>query len=281
MHKFTREGESMLEIILDEFHYSTLWNGGILIYIGFIFIVYFLLLPQDKQYPIWKQVTFVLGMLAVFVALGSPINIIARIKFSYHILQLILLLLVAPPLIVTGFKTEIFERARRIQIFDKIFGFLTKPVVGFLTFFILFYSYHIASVFNFARLDLYINYFFMLALLIAGILLWIPIVSSKFLNAKKKRTFTILTILFFVPYSLVLLLTDGSLYLVYTDVELFMQSLAVCMPNIRELPPEFAAALLPFNPTEEQMQGGIMLLISQLFLFGMALFVAPKYSKGN
>lgn len=264
----------MLEIILDEFHYSTLWNGGILIYIGFIFIIYFLLLPQNKKYPVWKQIMFVAGMIAVFAALGSPINVIARIKYSYHIIQLVLLLLVAPPLIIIGFKIEIFEHAKKINILDKILNFLAKPIVGFLSFFILFYTYHIASVFNFARLDLYINYFFMLALLIAGILLWMPIVSQRFLNTKKKQLYILFCILFFIPYSLVLLLSDKSLYLVYTDVELFMQSLTVCMPNIKELPPEFAAALLPFNPEEEQVQGGVMLLISQLILFGIAFFAA-------
>ncbi|MEI3600089.1 MULTISPECIES: cytochrome c oxidase assembly protein [unclassified Oceanobacillus] len=264
----------MLEIILDEFHYSTLWNGGILIYIGFIFIIYFLLLPQNKKYPVWKQIMFVAGMIAVFAALGSPINVIARIKYSYHIIQLVLLVLVAPPLIIIGFKIEIFEHAKKINILDKTLNFLAKPIVGFLSFFILFYTYHIASVFNFARLDLYINYFFMLALLIAGILLWMPIVSQRFLNTKKKQLYILFCILFFIPYSLVLLLSDKSLYLVYTDVELFMQSLTVCMPNIKELPPEFAAALLPFNPEEEQMQGGVMLLISQLILFGIAFFAA-------
>ncbi len=269
----------MLEIILDEFHFSTLWNGGILIYMGFIFIIYFLLLPQDFKYPLWKQVAFVLGMVAVFAALGSPINVIARIKFSIHILQLILLLLIAPPLLIIGFKNEIFERARKVKILGSILKFLSKPIVGFLAFFVLFYWYHVASVFNHARLDLFINYLFMLALLFVGILLWLPIISPSKLNKNRKRVYILLSIIFLIPYGLILLFQDQSLYLVYTDIEMFMQSLAVCMPSIKEIPPEFAAALLPYNPVEEQFQGGMMLVLSQLVIFGIAFIVGPKYSK--
>lgn len=271
----------MLEIILDEFHYSTLWNGGILIFSGFMLIIYFLLLPQEKKYPIWKQAAFVLGIIAVFAALGSPINVIARIKFSIHILQLVLLLLVAPPLLVIGFKNEIFDRVKEIRMLNQLLKLLTKPTVGFLAFFIVFYGYHIASVFNYARLDLYINYFFMLALLFVGILLWVPVISKKYLSKRNKQIYILLSILCFLPNSLVLLFSNQSLYLVYTDVGLFMQSLAVCMPNVDNLTPEIAASLLPFNPVEEQVQGGIILLSSQLILFGIALFLAPKYSKAS
>ena len=268
----------MLEIILADFHFSTLWNGGILIYMGFILIIYFLLLP-DKKVPIWRQVVFVLGMLAVFAALGSPINVIARIKYSTHIIQLVLLLLVAPPLLVIGSKNDIFRRASDIKVLDVILKILSNPIVGFIAFFGLFYVYHLPGVFNPARLDLYVNYFFMFALLFVGILLWIPIVSPKALSKKKKWIFVVLSIVAFIPYAVILLLQEQSLYLVYTDAELFLESLAVCMPNVKDLTPEMAAALLPYNPIDEQKLGGIFLLASQVILF-VSLFLQPKYEKG-
>ncbi|MHA6251582.1 cytochrome c oxidase assembly protein [Oceanobacillus sp. CAU 1775] len=266
----------MLEIILDEFHFSTLWNGGIFIYIGFIFVIYFLLLPQDKKYPIWKQLAFVLGMLAVFAALGSPINIIARIQFSTHIVQLILLLLVAPPLLIIGFKNEIIERAKEIKVLKSILSFLQKPAVGLISFFAIFYIYHIPAVFNYARLDLFINYFFMLALLFTAILLWLPIVSPNRMQAKGKQLYALLIFILFVPYSLLLFFFENSLYIVYSDAELFLQTLEACIPNLDGIPPELAASLLPFDPVYEQVKGGWFLLITQGVFF-LTASLSPKF----
>lgn len=269
----------MLEIILADFHFSTLWNGGILIYMGFILIIYFLLLP-DKNFPVWRQVVFVLGMIAFFAALGSPINVIARIKYSTHIIQLVLLLLVAPPLLVIGSKNEIFKRAMDIKILGNVLKFLKHPIVAFVLFFGLFYVYHLPKVFNPARLDLYVNYFFMFALLFVGILLWIPIFSPSALPKTKKWIYVILSILAFIPYAVILLTQEQSLYIVYTDAELFLQSLAVCMPNVKDLTPEMAAAFMPYNPIDEQKLGGILLLASQVILIA-SLFIKPKYNNHN
>lgn len=269
----------MLEIILDEFHFSTLWNGGIFIFIGFILIIYFLLLPQEKKHPIWKQAIFVLGMLAVFAALGSPLNVIARIKFSTHIVQLVLLLLVAPPMLIFGFKNEIFKRAKEIKILAYLLKIVTQPILGFILFFSIFYVYHIPAIFNYARLDLYINYFFMFALLVAAILLWLPIITVKRLTVKQKLLYIVLNILLFIPASLVLFTYDSSLYNVYSDADLFLQSLEACIPNLDGIPPEIAASLLPFDPVKEQVQGGVLLLISQSIIFIAAALVVPKYSK--
>lgn len=269
----------MLEIILDEFHFSTLWNGGIFIFIGFILIIYFLLLPQEKKHPIWKQILFVIGMLAVFAALGSPINVIARIKFSTHIIQLVLLLLVAPPLLILGFKNEIVERAREINILNRFLNILTQPILSFILFFAIFYIYHIPAIFNFARLDLYINYFFMFALLIAAILLWLPIIYANKLQAKQSVLYIALTILLLIPSSLVLFFYDSSLYLVYSDVDLFLQSLEACIPNLDGIPPEIAASLLPFDPVQEQVHGGILLFISQSIIFFASALIGLRHRK--
>ena len=280
LDRLLKEGELyLLEIILDEFHFSTLWNGGIFIFIGFILIIYFLLLPQEKKHPIWKQTIFVIGMLAVFAALGSPINVIARIKFSTHIIQLVLLLLIAPPLLILGFKNEITQRAKEIKLLHSILKILTKPVIGLILFFAIFYVYHIPAIFNFARLDLYINYFFMFALLFAPILLWLPIISAINLTSKQKAVYIVLNIVLLLPASLILFFHENSLYLVYSDVDLFLQSLEACIPNLDGIPPEIAESLLPFNPVQEQVLGGIFLLVSQCIIFLFAVFIAPKYSK--
>lgn len=100
----------MLDIILDEFHFSTLWNGEILLFGLFSAIIYLFLLPEEKNHSIWKTILFFTGLIVLFISIRSPINVIARIKLSTHIKQLILLLLVVPPLLIIGFKTKLWNK---------------------------------------------------------------------------------------------------------------------------------------------------------------------------
>jgi len=258
----------MLEIILDEFHFSTMWNGGILLFILFGVIAYIFLLPAGKDHTIWKSVLFYLGLVALFIALGSPINVIARIKYSTHIIQLIFLLLVAPPLLIVGFKKEILKKAKSIEVVDKMIRTITKPAVALVIFYVLFYVYHIPAVFNFARVDLFLNYLFFFALFIAAILLWTSIMSPKSsLSNKQKSQYALINIILFIPYSIILFAANEGLYSLYTDVDLFISSLALCLPDVRNVPPEFFQTLLPYDPVQEQQLGGMILIISQVILF--------------
>ncbi len=263
----------MLDIILDEFHFSTMWNGGIFLFLIFGLIIYFFLLPEDDKFSMRKAVLFVAGTMALFAALGSPLNIIGRIQFSTHIIQLILLLIAAPPLLILGFKNKIFEKVKSVSFLDKTFHFLTRPMTATILFQGLFYGYHIPIIFNFARMDLYLNYFFLLAVFIAAILMWIPIISQNILSKQKKIIYILMNSLLLVPYSLILILAGEALYVIYTDVDLFVSSLAACFPDLDSVPDDFFAALLPFEPVHEQKVGGWYWLGGQLIIFALSILL--------
>jgi len=259
----------MLEFIIDEFdfHVSTLWNGGVVLFILFFIILYIFILPSGKNHTVWKTVIFFAGLIALFIALGSPINIVARIKYSSHIIQLIFLLLVAPPLLIYGFKKEIIERAREIEWIDQTIRILTKPVNALILFFVLFYIYHVPFVFDFVRIDLFLNYLFFFLLFGAAILLWIPILSEKSkLTGNQKMLYAIVNIVLFIPYSLILFTANEGLYLLYTDTEMFRSSVELCLPNEEDVPPEFYQALIPYDPVQQQVEGGKVLLIWQVII---------------
>ncbi|GAB3803194.1 cytochrome c oxidase assembly protein [Virgibacillus kimchii] len=262
----------MLDIILDEFHFSTMWNGGIFLFLMFGLIIYFFLLPEDK-FSLKKAILFVAGTIALFAALGSPLNVIGRIQFSTHIIQLILLLLVSPPLLILGFKNKIFEKVKSYAFLDKTFRFLTRPVTAAVLFQVFFYGYHVPVIFNFARMDLYLNYFFLLVIFISAILLWIPIISQNILSKRNKVIYILINGLLLVPYSLVLILAKDALYIIYTDVDLFVTSLEACFPDVNTVPDGFFAALLPFEPVHEQKIGGWYLLGGQMIIFGITLLL--------
>src|SRR5690606_39686500 len=145
----------MLDIMLKEFPFSSLWNMGIFLFLGFIVIIYLFILPQEKKHPFWKSIIFFIGLLIVFAGAGSPLNIIGRIEFSTHIVQVVLLSLIAPPLLIIGMKKKIFVLAQKITILQKILFVLTKPYIAIILYFLVLYIYHHPPIFDQARVDLY------------------------------------------------------------------------------------------------------------------------------
>lgn len=266
----------MLDIILDEFHFSTLWNGGIFLFTMFAAIIYFFLLPASKKHSWWKSFAFLLGLIVIFIAIASPLNVTGRIKFSTHSLQLVLLLLVAPPLLIAGFKTAILERMKSIGSMKKVMIVLTKPVVATVLFQIVFYSYHIPFMFNFARLDLYLNYFFLLALFLSSVLLWIAILSPDQLSRGQKWKYSFVNVILLTPFSVILFFANTGLYAIYSDINLFMSALALCLPDLTDVPPEFFASLLPFDPVHEQWLGAIIFFAGKLISFAVVTFLSAK-----
>ncbi|MFC4024594.1 cytochrome c oxidase assembly protein [Oceanobacillus longus] len=269
----------MLDLILDEFHFSTLWNGGILIFSMFAAIIYFFLLPTSRKHPLWKSIVFVFGLIVIFIAVGSPLNVTGRIKFSSHIIQMVLLLLVAPPLLIAGMKSEILERLKSFAFLERVVDELKRPVTAILIFQLFFYGYHIPYIFNFARIDLYLNYFFLLALFISAIILWIPIMSLKQLTVEKKWKYTLINIILLIPFSVLLFMSREGIYAIYSDIELFMSALALCLPDLTDVPVEFFASLLPFDPVQEQKIGAIIFLVSQVIIFSVGTLVGNKRRK--
>lgn len=265
----------MLEIIMEEYHFSTLWNGGIMIFCLFAAIVYLFILPASKNHPLWKTILFMVGLTAIFAAIGSPINIEGRMRLSTHILQLLLLLFIAPPLLVAGFKTEVLGFAKKVPWLEKGLQILNSPLLAVILFCLFFYGYHIPAVFNLARMDLYLNYFFMFGLFLSSVLLWVQIVKA---GGKKKqhRNYAVLTMLLLLPFSLLLFVSGEGIYAVYSDVDFFISAMELCLPALDTLSEDFYIALLPFDPVYEQQLGGIMFLAGQVMLIGGWALLSEK-----
>ncbi|SHG70269.1 cytochrome c oxidase assembly protein [Ornithinibacillus halophilus] len=263
----------MLEILLDEFMFGSLWNGGIFLFVAFAAIIYLFLLPHDDRHSIWKTLSFSLGLIAVFASIGSPLNIIGRIQFSTHIIQVVLLLFVAPPLLVYGFKQKSIDLVKdKLPVVKRFINFVTKPLFAIILFYGLVYVYHISFVFDFARMDLFLNYFYLLALFVAAILFWVPIISTNY-SYKQRLIYTSSNILLLIPLSLIWLLVDKSLYTTYTDMTSFIAAMELCLPAGETLPTEYYSMLLPFDPVAEQVKGGLILLVAQLAIFSIALLL--------
>ena len=65
--------------------------------------------------PPWRAVTFLLGLLSLWVALASPMDVFNGFVLTAHMLQHMLLMMVAPPLILLG--APLIPMVRGLPIF--------------------------------------------------------------------------------------------------------------------------------------------------------------------
>lgn len=81
-----------------------------------------------KAAPWWRQLCFALGLLTVFAALVSPVDVLAEQVFAMHMTQHVLLLDVAPILLLLGTTKVLLRPAtRRMHRIEDAAGPLASP----------------------------------------------------------------------------------------------------------------------------------------------------------
>src|SRR5215831_3861887 len=94
--------------------------------------------------PAWRAVAFLSGLLTVWIALASPIDAINSLLLTAHMLQHMLIVMVAPPLILLGaplvpimrgfpgFARELVGPIAKVRAAERVGRGLTNPVAGLL-----------------------------------------------------------------------------------------------------------------------------------------------------
>ncbi|WP_449538827.1 cytochrome c oxidase assembly protein [Ferdinandcohnia sp. Marseille-Q9671] len=274
----------MISQILDGFSFHAQWNGGIIFFTLILSVLYMFLLPTPQGHKLYKTISFVGSMLLILLAVGSPLNLLGRMLFRAHIIQIVAILLIAAPLLVVGVKTELLQKTLTNNGIKKIYRFFTHPLFAIVLFHGLFIGYHIPVVFDWIRTGYFTNYFFLIGLIVAAVFLWWPIIGPipehDPLSLRQKLTYIVVNIVLFVPVTVFLLLANGELYTVYSDTSQMLAAIALCMPLGEEVPPDLLETLLPYPPLSEQKNGAIILFVSQALIFGLsAIWLVMKNRK--
>ncbi|MFT4413826.1 cytochrome c oxidase assembly protein [Fredinandcohnia humi] len=267
----------MVGQILDGFSFHAQWNGGVIFFTLILIVLYLFLLPAPKEKNTFKSIAFVSSMLLILFTVGSPLNLLGRMLFRAHIIQVVILFLIAAPLLVIGFKTAFLNKVLKNNTTKKVYNVMTHPVFTIVLFHGLFIVYHLPALFDWIRTGYFTNYFFLVGLIVAAVLLWWPLLSpisnQKTLSYKQKMIYIGTNCVLFVPVTLFLFLADKELYSVYSDTSQMLASLALCMPLGEEIPPDILDTLLPYPPLGEQRYGAILLFVSQMLLLGVTAFL--------
>ena len=126
-----------------------------------------------------QTATFTAGVLVIFVALLSPIHEISdRYLFSAHMLQHVLLTLVAPPLLLLGTPDWLIRPLLRPNWSFRLARLATHPISAFVLFNVAFSVWHIPALYDTSVTNHGVHVAEHLLFMATAVLLWWPIASS-------------------------------------------------------------------------------------------------------
>lgn len=143
------------------------------------------LASRGRRWKTRRTIAFFAGLVAIDLALQSPIATMTGTYFQAHIVQHLLLMAVAPPLLAMGAPSTLFlqttSRRRKERwlavLRSRPFAVLTHPaLVAFLYFGVMF-IFFLSSLINLAMNHMWLMDIINLTFLFGGLLFWWPMVG--------------------------------------------------------------------------------------------------------
>jgi putative copper resistance protein D len=221
----------------------------------------------DRPVPILRSAAFLSGLLAIAVALLSGIERYDTTLFSVHMVQHLLLMLVAAPLIalaapITQVLRAASAEARRRWLLPLLHSTpvaaIGHPVVTWLTFTVVMWVSHFSPVFDLALENQGVHTVEHAAFLAAALLFWWPVVAAD--PAPRRLTYPV----------------RGLYLLLQMPLNSFL-GMAILFASA-PLYPHYATLGTPYGTTalaDQQLAGGIMWLAGDVvFIVGVLAVVA-------
>ena len=119
-----------------------------------------------RRWPIWRTAVFLLGLAALLAALASPIDTYASVSFAVHMVQHMLLTVVAAPLLTLGapirpllrgvpawFRAAVVRPLARARTVRALIHLLRQPLVAAALYVGGLYAWHLPNLYDAALLD--------------------------------------------------------------------------------------------------------------------------------
>ncbi len=218
----------------------------------------------------WRAISFYIGLLVILAALASPIDTLAEKLFWVHMVQHVLLLTVAAPLIVLGrpwpsiwrplplgFRRSVagaLSRSRWCAPLRTLGRLLARPAPVWIVFNANLVAWHLPAAYDLAVRDRAVHDLEHMTFLVFGVLLWAQVLDSPPLRARLRSIhrvyYVVASAIVSWIVSLVLIFASSPLYPAYAQLS---------------HRPGGISAL-----TDQQLAGGVMLVPGSL---SMTLFV--------
>lgn len=213
-------------------------------------------------WPWARALAFGGGLAVVYLAVGSPLDALGeRFLLSAHMVQHLLLVYVAPPLLWLGLPTALVDRMLLGWApLRSGWGGLVHPVVAGASFTLILSLWHLPVLYEAALRDKTVHVFEHATMFGSALLLWWPLCGpSRLLPPSRpgvRMIFLLLLLVGQTPVFGLLTLTDVVLYPTYAYA-----------PRL---------AFFPLSPLDDQILAGILMMVANvgvfLLCFGLAFF---------
>ncbi|MFC0211667.1 cytochrome c oxidase assembly protein [Paenibacillus chartarius] len=209
----------------------------------------------DPRISIGQKTSFLFGLVLFYAAVGSPLDWLGHhYFFSIHMLNQSILYLIMPLFILHGMPGWMVERSMKALRLERLFKFLTRPLIAVFTFNMLFSLYHIPKVMDTVMNNDWLLFSYHTVLLIAAFAMWFPVVGNvqywERMSELKRMGYIFLNGVLLTPACALILFAGKPLYEMYRDV---------VMP------------IAGYSIVDDQQLGGVIMKIIQEITYGAAL----------
>lgn len=212
------------------------------------------LFKEAKHVPLRTKLAFLSGWTLYYLALGSPLSLLAHEMFSMHMMQMSILYIVMPPLLLLGIPAWMVRPLIRITWLHKIGAFLTRPIIILFLFNGLISLYHIPVVFDMIMSDMLYHHISHAILLILALCMWwsvvCPIPERDRVNPLHKLAFIFANGVLLTPACALIIFSDHVLFSSYAEM----------------------SKMVPImSPLNDQQLGGVIMKIMQEVVYISAI----------
>ncbi|MBM3935226.1 MAG: cytochrome c oxidase assembly protein [SAR202 cluster bacterium] len=244
----------------------THWHGHIEVIVGLGGLMALYLLgvgPLREKYNWAEEIdpkriaTFTLGVMVIFLSLVSPIHILSdSYLFSVHMVQHMLLALVAPPLIIWGTPDWLIRPLLRPDWIFIIARTVRHPVIALAAFNLAFALWHIPAIYNLSVTNHWWHVSEHLMFIGAAMIMWWPLMSNM---PELPRLSYPLQIVYMFALSISQIIVFA--FVTFSDHPLYTWYV-------------HAPQILGISPLADQQIGGVIMKVGSAGLFTALLVIA-------
>jgi len=263
------------------FGFKALWSPYLFVFLVLVSLFYFYVINKFKSnqnVTVTKQkVYFILGIAIIYIAQGSPIDLIGHIIFSAHMTEMALLYLVAPIFIINGIPNWLWRSILKPKFINLFFTFFTKPLIALIIFNGVFSIYHYPLVFDTVKTNGTYHFLFTNVLFIMAIFMWFPVINHlserQTLSDIQKIGYMFGNGILLTPACALIIFAGHSFYATYTDPVLWGKAMELCVsPDLlKSLNISGPEVLNIMTAREDQQVGGVIMKIVQEIVYGWVI----------
>ncbi len=242
--------------------FAQLWSPGFLLVLVVLGILYTLFTGSwrhriEGSEPVAQKhrLYFWIGLAFWYAADGSPLAYYGHhYYFSIHMLQQSMLYLVMPPLFLLATPGWLLQAGLRNAAVEKVFRFITNPILALFVFNFVFSVYHVPIVMDYLMVNGTVHMLYKVVFLLAAFMMWFPVYTPlpqyDRLSDMKKLAYIFINGLLLTPACALIIFAKVPLYAMYAAI------------------PDQQLLLSTVN---DQSFGGVIMKIVQEIVYGWAL----------